>query len=263
MLDLLGQATRPSSPLLCLVLAFVGLLVGVGIEGLVSSFAHDRDLWPWPRCRKCGRRAPLLLLIPVVGALLSPACEECGQGRRGRLLQIEVATAITFYLVGVQYVLNGPLLALSLVEAALLLAILFIDLETRLIPTLLVIILVVLGLAGSPFWPGLGLWQALEGGALGFACFGLLVVLARVIFGEGALGVGDANLALAIGCITGYPLVAFTLSLGVFLGGIGAFLLILVARRGMKSTIPYGPYLVLGVLYVLVSGNTIHPFIHL
>ncbi len=88
-------------------------------------------------------------------------------------------------------------------------------------------------------------------------------MIANVAFGEGALGLGDANLALAIGCITGYPLVVFALSAGVFLGGLGAIALLIFARRGLRGTMPYGPYLVLAVLYVLARGNTMAPLLHL
>jgi prepilin signal peptidase PulO-like enzyme (type II secretory pathway) len=37
----------------------------------------------------------------------------------------------------------------------------------------------------------------------------------------------------------------------------------LVAKRGgLRSTMPYGPYLVLAVLFVLAHGNTINPLVH-
>jgi leader peptidase (prepilin peptidase)/N-methyltransferase len=175
---------------------------------------------------------------------------------------VEAATALTFFALGAQYWGHPLLLMVSLMEAALLVAVLFIDLELRLIPTLLVAALVMLALAGATLWPGLGLGSALLGGAVGFAAFGALVVLAHFVFGEGALGMGDANLALAIGCITGYPLVIFALSTGIFLGGLGAVATLVAKRGGLRSTMPYGPYLVLAVLFVLAHGNTINPLVH-
>jgi leader peptidase (prepilin peptidase)/N-methyltransferase len=179
---------------------------------------------------------------------------------------VEAATALAFVALGAQYWGHPQddwplLLGVSLVEAALLVAVLFIDLELRLIPTVLVALLVALALAGAKLWPGLGLGSALLGGAVGFVAFGALVVLAHFVFGEGALGMGDANLALAIGCITGYPLVIFALSAGIFLGGIGAVAMLVARRGGLRSTMPYGPYLVLAVLFVLAHGNTINPLV--
>jgi leader peptidase (prepilin peptidase)/N-methyltransferase len=246
-----------------LLLVALGLLIGVFVEGVVSSFHFDGSLWPWPHCRDCGYPAPPAFMAPVLGAMNHARCRRCGRSSRARAAQVQVATALAFLALGLQYWSHPLLLAVSLVEAALLVAVLFIDLELRLIPPLLVVALVTLALGSAAAWPGLGLWSALLGGALAFAAFGLLVIVARFVFGEGALGMGDANLALAIGCITGYPLVTFTLSVGVFLGGIGAMAMLIVARRGLRSTMPYGPYLVLAVLYVLAHGNTLNPLVHL
>ena len=251
------------------VLALLGLLIGVPVEGVVSSYRHHGGFRPWPCCRDCGRAAPLSILVPLLGSAARPRCRGCGRASWARALQVQVATGLAFVALGGQYAAYPALFAVSLCEAALLVAVLFIDLELRLIPTLLVGLLVLLALGSAAFWPGLGLESALLGGALGFASFGALVLLARLVFGAGALGMGDANLALAIGCITGYPLVAFTLSVGVFLGGLGAAAILLgsiVARRagvGLRSTIPYGPYLVLGALYVPAHGNTLNPLIRL
>ena len=254
-------------------LALLGFFVGVFVEGVVSSYHHDGTFWPWPCCRRCGARASLGVLVPVLGYLRQARCRACGCEQRTRGLQVEAATALAFVALGAQYWghprADWPLLlVVSLAEAALLVVVLFIDLELRLIPTLLVAVLVALALAGATlvpataWWPGLGLGSALLGGAVGFAAFGALVVLAHVVFGEGALGMGDANLALAIGCITGYPLVIFALSTGIFLGGIGAVATLVAKRGGLRSTMPYGPYLVLAVLFVLAHGNTINPLGH-
>ena len=72
--------------------------------------------------------------------------------------------------------------------------------------------------------------------------------------------VGDVILALAIGCMTGYPLVATTLALGILLGGVGAASVLLLRRSGLRETMPYGPALIAATLIVLVHGNTAHPF---
>ncbi len=155
------------------------------------------------------------------------------------------------------------MLAVTLAESAVLVAVLFIDLELLLIPTplvLVLVLLVLLALTSATLTRELGLRSAILGVVVGYVSFLLLVVLARQVYGDGALGSGDAHLALAIGCITGYPLVLSTLVLSALLGGLGALGVLLRGRGGRRSTLPYGPYLIIGVLYMLARGTTIHPF---
>jgi len=216
-----------------LLVAALGLIVGAAVEGAVAAYCRDRSFWPWPPWRR---------------------------SRIRRILSVQVITAVTFYGLALQYTHESPLLVIAAVESTLLIALLFIDLDLRLIPTLPIGVLALLALTSAGAWPGLGLGSALVGGVLGFAGFGVLAILGRRVFGEEVLGAGDANLALAIGCMTGYPLVVTTLVLGILLGGAGAGAVLLLRRGGLRGIIPYGPVLVVAVLIVLVHGNTTRPF---
>ncbi len=200
--------------------------------------------------------------MPLVGAYLARHnLAACPFHRRPWLLPlVQVALAALWGILAARYGLS-VLLPISALESALLLAVLFVDAQHRLVPHGLVVPGAVLALATSPLWPGLGLLGSLAGGASAFIFFTMLVRAAQHFFGEGAFGQGDANLAGWIGLLSGYPLVAVSLSSGVFLGGIGAMLILLLRRGSLRATMPYGPYLVAGALYVLVSGNTLNsPF---
>jgi len=242
-----------------LLLAIAGLMVGVQIRGVVASYHRDRSFWPWPHCqiRDPNTRRPTLLSL--VNPRIDPCCPHSG-GYTPQLGTVELVTAIVFSIVGAPYVDEPLLLVVTLAESAVLVAVLFIDLELLLIPTPLVRVLVLLALTSATLTPGPGLRSAIVGGVVGYVIFLLLAVLARQVYGDGALGSGDAHLALAIGCITGYPLVVSTLALGTLLGGLGALGVLLRGRGGRRSTLPYGPYLIIGVLYVLARGTTMHPF---
>jgi len=242
-----------------LLLTVAGLMVGVPIKGVVASYHRDRNFWPWPHCqiRDPNTRRPTLLSL--VHPRIYPCCPHSG-GYAPRPGTVELATTIAFSIVGAPYVDQPLLLLVTLAESAVLIAVLFIDLELLLIPTPLVLVLVLLALTSAILRPGPGLGSAILGGIVGYVTFLLLVVLARQVYGVGALGSGDAHLALAIGCITGYPLVISTLALGALLGGCGALGVLLRRRGGRRSTLPYGPYLIIGVLYVLARGTTMHPF---
>ncbi len=252
--------------MLALLLVIPGVVVGTAVEGVVSSYRADRSFWPWPlyqRHERGDRGVARASLVPVAG----PGRPICPHrpflrtlGRATGTLRVQLAMAGIFYGLGVQYADQPPLLLAGLAEATLLVVVLFIDAELRLVPTPLVGLLALLALATANLWPGLGLRAALLGGALGFAMFALLVGLARLLFGAEAFGLGDAYLALVVGCITGYPLVVGTLALGVVLGGLGALAVLLSGRGTARRTMPYGPYVIAGLLAVLVHGNTTHPF---
>ena len=242
-----------------LLLAVAGLMVGVPIKGVVASYHHDRSFWPWPHCQIRNLNARWPTLLSLVNPRIDPCCPHSG-GYTPRLGTVELVTAIVFSIVGAPYVDEPLLLVVTLAESAVLVAVLFIDLELRLIPTPLVLVLVLLALTSATLRPELGLRSAILGGVVGYVSFFLLEVLARQVYGDGAFGSGDAHLALVIGCITGYPLVLSTLALGALLGGLGALGVLLRGRGGRRSTLPYGPYLIIGVLYMLAGGTTMHPF---
>jgi len=239
-----------------LLLAVAGLIVGVPIKGIVASYHRDRSFWPWPHCqiRDLNTRRPTLLHPRI-----DPCCPH-SRGYAPRPCTVELVTIIAFSIVGAPYIDQPLLLVVTLAESTVLVVVLFIDLELLLIPTPLVLVLVLLALTSATLRPELGLNRAILGGVAGYVSFRLLAVLARQVYGDGALGSGDAHLALAIGCITGYPLIVSTLVLGALLGGLGALGVLLRGRGGRRSTLPYGPYLIIGVLYVLARGTTMHPF---
>lgn len=162
--------------------------------------------------------------------------------------------------VAVVAVARGPLplprATCNIIEATLLLTLLFIDVETRLVPTPLVAALTVVALAVAAGSPA-GVGPALLGGIVAGGAFAVLVGLGRWAFGSDALGWGDASLALGIGTVAGFPLALLALLYGIVLGGIAALVVLLSAGRRRGATFPYGPYLVAGGLIVLVGG--VHP----
>jgi len=95
--------------------------------------------------------------------------------------------------------------------------------------------------------PGRDALAALLGGAVGLSPF-LLVALVR----PGSMGGGDVKLAALIGLTVGFPQVLWALTLGILAGGIAALLLVLTPRWGLKSHIPYAPFLCLGAMLTLV-----------
>jgi leader peptidase (prepilin peptidase)/N-methyltransferase len=55
----------------------------------------------------------------------------------------------------------------------------------------------------------------------------------------------------------GFPHIILSLIFGVFLGGLVALLLLMTRRVGMKTFIPYGPFLTITGWVMLIWGNEI------
>jgi leader peptidase (prepilin peptidase)/N-methyltransferase len=239
--------------------ALIGACAGTAVLGVADHFTFERSVWPVPACRVCGKPTAPAVWVPLLGVWRRfHSCRACGAGTSWRLLvPLQGICAAVTLVVLHQYGFGLSSLSAAL-ETYVLCAIALTDLQHRLIPTLLVYPALVFALVTSLTWPSLGLLSSALGAGVAFGCFFALSVLARLLFGEGALGDGDVSLAALIGAISGFPLVALSLAAGVLAGGIGAALALALRRSSFGGAIPYGPFLVIGVLYTLLSGDMLH-----
>jgi prepilin signal peptidase PulO-like enzyme (type II secretory pathway) len=148
----------------------------------------------------------------------------------------------------------GPSLELGLVSiyTVILILVTVTDLEHRLIFNVIILPAILLAMGAAFINPVLTWRAALIGGVLAF-----LVVYMAVLLSRGGLGEGDVTLSTFLGFSMGFPHIILSLTFGVFLGGFVAFVLLVTGRVGMKTFIPYGPFLTLTGWIMLVWGNEI------
>jgi leader peptidase (prepilin peptidase)/N-methyltransferase len=108
-----------------------------------------------------------------------------------------------------------------------------------------------------PIAPAMPLWLAALGGVLmGYLLGGALVWAVRIggslAFGKEAMGMGDVHLMAAVGACCGWidSTIAF---FGAAFVGVGWFVGGLAAGGRLKRAMPYGPYLAVATLLVLLS----------
>ncbi len=150
----------------------------------------------------------------------------------------------------------------SLVYACLLALILVIDIEHQLILDKVVYSGMGLALALSPFYPALGastgsrVISSISGGAVG-----LVIMLLPFLIARGGMGMGDVKMAALVGLITGgfpgFPKVFIALFLSVIAGGLVAVVLLTLGLKTRRQPIPFGPFLAIGTMVVVVWGNAI------
>jgi leader peptidase (prepilin peptidase)/N-methyltransferase len=122
------------------------------------------------------------------------------------------------------------------------------DLEQRRLPHLLLDPLILASLLFVPFNPSLPALAAIGGAVAAIAFLGLLGLVVR-----NGLALGDLYLVTPIGLLLGWPSVFAALFAAALLAAAASVVLLLSRRVGMKSYIPFGPFLVAGAVLVLLT----------
>jgi leader peptidase (prepilin peptidase) / N-methyltransferase len=146
-----------------------------------------------------------------------------------------------------------PVLLIKSLWVAVLVEVIFCDLEHRLILDRVTFPSMIAAIVLSFFTPHLGILQSVLTGLGAGLLFLALALIGSFFFGADALGFGDVKLVAFIGLIVGIHNVAIVsaLFIGVLLAGVVSLLLVAARRLTMKSGIPYGPFLATGALIVL------------
>lgn len=71
------------------------------------------------------------------------------------------------------------------------------------------------------------------------------------------MGFGDVKFAFLIGLFLGLPLSISALYLAFLTGGGVSFILILWKKKRLKSTVPFGPFLVIGTFLAIFLQSQI------
>ncbi|MBU1015186.1 prepilin peptidase [Patescibacteria group bacterium] len=257
------------------------LAASQGLESSLSSLpksgtrlkTHDRrfiDTSPFrgrSACPLCGHRLSWKDLVPLVSFFwLKGKCCYCNGPISWQYPLVEFATGLFF--VAALFIL--PCLPCSeqgfarlvyvWAVGAFLIAIFVYDLKHYLIPDKL--LYSAIGLAflwrifeqfGFGFWVSMSLIQAVLAG-LGACAF----FFAIHFFSRGrAMGFGDVKLAFFMGLFLGWPSILVALFFAFLLGAVVGVFLMVAGRKGWKSEVPFGPFLILGTATAFFWGQEI------
>ncbi len=265
-----------------LLAALVGSFTGVVIDRM--PYRRDEpdqfgDLWgarTWrevaggrSRCDACEAPVRSVDNVPVASYLvLRGRCRSCGERIPVVVLLVELAVPTLFALAFWRLGWSWALLPVAvLIPPAVALAV--IDLRTLIVPTRIIWPTFFVEVAACALAAGLlGRWDLLVGCAVGLAVFAGPLFAIWFIHPRG-MGFGDVRLAVLVGWTTGFYadgsvggallLTAVALFLSAVLGvviGIGA-----LGARGRRAQVPFGPSIVLGAyLTILFAGPILSGF---
>jgi leader peptidase (prepilin peptidase)/N-methyltransferase len=241
----------------------VGLAIGSFLNVCIDRLPSGKSLvTPPSHCDACGRRLGLLDLIPVMSYLiLRGRCRYCHARITFRVFLVEFLCGACFLLAFWRYGLTAQF-GVAAFWCCIFLVIIFIDWEHQLILnkiTYPMAVIAIIILAIHTYVPGANLLppqstliNGLVSGAVLLAFF-MLIILIR----PGAMGMGDAKLVALIGLVSGFPLVVFSMVIGVVIGGIVAVILLSTKKKGRKDVIPYGTFLGIGPIIALIFATNI------
>lgn len=142
--------------------------------------------------------------------------------------------------------------AVYLLLLALLVVLTATDLEQHRLPHLVLDPLIGLAILFVPFNPAVDPMMAIVGGVASVAFLGALAIVVK-----GGLAIGDLYLVAPIGLMLGWPVIFTALFAAAFLAAGTSLVLLAFRRVGMRSYIPFGPFLVGGAVLALLTDSRV------
>jgi len=257
------------SAIIVILSGVFGLLIGSFLNVVIYRVPRKLSLvHPGSACPGCGHEIRAIDNIPVLSWLiLRGRCRDCGMRISARYPLVELATGIAFVAVAFAFMptesafVAGLLVLVAfLVLAAVSIALALIDLDTHKLPNVIVLpalvaIAVLLGVAAILLQDAPAFGRAAIGAAALFLFYLMLAFVSR-----GGMGMGDVKLAAVLGLATawvGWPALVVGAFAAFVFGGIFGVALLLLRRAGRRSSIPFGPWMIVGAWTGIFFGDAI------
>lgn len=246
-------------------LAAAAFVVGACLGSFFNVLIHrlprgESIVRPPSRCPACGRPIRPRENVPIASFfLLRGKCAGCGGRISPRYPAVELLTAAGFAFFAAVDGPGYPLLR-DLVFFSLLVPITFIDIDHRIVPDELSLGGLAAGILLS-FLPG-GDWKgALLGGLLGGGVLYATAAAYEKLRGQEGLGGGDIKLLAMIGAFLGWRGALLTIFCGSLLGVGGGVVAMRKGQEGLKTAIPFGPYLCAAALLARFLADSFWSFL--
>ena len=212
---------------------------------------------PRSACPHCSHQITAMENIPVISWLaLGGKCRKCKAPISPRYPIVELVTGLLSGLLVWTFGSGWAGLG-TLLFAYLLIAMTFIDYDTKLLPDDLTYPLLWAGLLINIDGTFVPLRDAVIGAAAGYLVLWAVYWLFKLVTGKEGMGYGDFKLLAALGAWLGWAMLPTIILLSSVVGAVVGISLIVFARRGRDNPIPFGPYLAAAGLIALLWGDRI------
>ncbi|MFL6656877.1 MAG: prepilin peptidase [Massilia sp.] len=210
---------------------------------------------PRSACPHCGHQITALENIPVISYLvLQGKCRACKAPISKRYPLIELVSGLMAgYLV---WRFGSGWTGLGIVVFGfLLLAMTFIDLDTKFLPDDLTYPLLWLGLLVNLQGAIVPLGDAVIGAVAGYMVLWTVNALYKLVRKHDGMGNGDFKLLAGLGAWMGWAMLPSIILLSSAVGAVIGIVMILLGKRDSQTQIPFGPYLTGAGMLAMLYGS--------
>lgn len=237
-----------------LIIFFIfGAVMGSFFHVVATRMSRDESIvFPASHCDKCNHKLKWYENIPIISyILLKGKCSSCHSKIPISYLIVEIVTALLFAVCFHVFSFSFDLV-IALIFVSSLIIVIVSDIEYMIIldevlmfSSLVIVVLdiLVLGLEEAAYH--------IYGGVGAFVTMYALKIMGDKIFRKESLGGGDIKLLFLFGLVLGYAMSICTIFLATFIAFPIALLLLFSNR---ENIIPFGPFLSMAAILILISG---------
>lgn len=262
--------------ILTIIFFVFGSIIGSFLNVVILRFYTHKSFGGRSACMSCQKELKPYDLVPVVSyCVLKGRCRNCKTKISIQYPIVEIISGLIFALLFIKY---SPLFYTYTIEFSftyayyvtlfsLLLVIAVYDIRHKIIPDSLALFLGVFAFIGLflfdsyGFYPHIPSMYDFLAGVVMSLPFALLWLVSKGTW----MGLGDAKLAVGLGLILGMSKVITGIVLAFWSGAIIGIVLMFFSKNkyGIKSEIPFAPFLMLGTFLTFMFDVQIFPFFSL
>lgn len=215
-------------------------------------------MFPTSRCGNCGAGVKYWQNIPIISWLiLRGKCANCKTSISIRYPLVELLTGILFGLMAWQYGHDTYVVIGACLFTAFIIALVFIDADTQLLPDQLTLPLIWLGLLFNLTTGFIPLEKAVLGAIVGYMSLWLLFHIFRLLTGKEGMGYGDFKMLAAIGAWLGLSILPVVVLASSLVGIVAA----LIKKVSKGQPMAFGPCLGISGWLVFLCNEQVRQFI--
>jgi prepilin signal peptidase PulO-like enzyme (type II secretory pathway) len=259
------------TPILTIIFFILGLIIGSFLNVVVFRFNTERSFGGRSGCMTCQNKLCWYELIPLISFFaLKGRCRNCKAKISIQYPIVELISGLIFAGIFLKFqdifYINTLVFSISYAYYATMFSVLLIvavyDFKHKIIPDTFSLVFGIITFIGLFFFANYGFYphipsvlEFLSGIFLALP-FAFLWLISKGTW----MGLGDAKLALGLGWLLGFSRLLSGVVVAFWSGAIIGFILVVFSKKyGIKSEIPFAPFLVLGVLIAFLFELSLFP----